>query len=153
MASKVLKPISEIIDKYEGLSRRVLDWASVQKELMDASRQPGFSPDNWDVLADFVDKDRFLRIGTVKEEMRFAEFLGFMRQWAPFAHWEGLFKRINEVDGVVVLELEERVTANGHTNAVNTISVYEFDPAGKLVHLDVYMQSAPEDRPALPESV
>ncbi|MFM6831423.1 MAG: hypothetical protein ACKOVA_13975 [Novosphingobium sp.] len=144
MVAKVLRPIPEVIDDYSGLSRRVLDWASVQKELMDASTQPGFDPDRWDVLADFVDADRFLRIGTVKEEMRFADFLGFMRQWAPSAQWDGYFKRINEYDNVVVLELEERVTANGHSNAVNTISVYEFDEAGKLFHLDVYMQNSPE---------
>jgi hypothetical protein len=153
MVAKVFRPIPEVIEQYTGISRKVLDWASVQKELMDASKEPGFDTDRWNVLADFVDEDRFLRIGTVKEEMRFSDFIGFMRQWAPTAEWEGSFKRLNEYDNVVVLELEERVTANGHSNSVNTISVYEFNQVGQLIYLDVYMQNSPENRAALPDTV
>ena len=38
------------------------------------------------------------------------------------------------------LELEERSEIGDFTNAVNSLSVYEFDDAGKLRHLDVYLQ-------------
>jgi hypothetical protein len=34
-------------------------------------------------------------------------------------------------------------TINGETTIVNSVSVYEFDSAGKLRHLDVYLQMAP----------
>lgn len=140
MVKKVLKPISEVVGQYTGLSRRVLDWTLIQKGLMDASKKSEFDPKDWGRLSDFVDKERFKRIGTVKEEMRFEDFIEFMQRWAPFAHWEGSFKRITEYDNVVTLELEERVLKDGQSNAMNTISVYEFDSIGKLLHLDVYMQ-------------
>ena len=49
------------------------------------------------------------------------------------------------------LELEERVRAGDFSNVVNSVSVYEFDDAGKIRHLDIYLQMAlPQG--AMPES-
>jgi hypothetical protein len=42
--------------------------------------------------------------------------------------------------GVVFLELEERCGAGEGAAAVNSVSVYEFDVAGKIRHLDIYLQ-------------
>ena len=51
--------------------------------------------------------------------------------------WECSFKRITErPDGVVMIELEERMGGG----AVNSLSVYEFNDAGKVRHLDIYLQ-------------
>jgi hypothetical protein len=42
---------------------------------------------------------------------------------------------------VVFLELEERVGLGDEQSAVNSVSVYAFDAAGKIRRLDVYLQA------------
>ena len=69
-----------------------------------------------------------------------AEYVGFLTGWATSAEWEGSFKRITEAPGLVFLELEERSRYGEMTSVVNSVSVYEFDEDGKIVHLDIYLQ-------------
>lgn len=58
----------------------------------------------------------------------------------PHAAWECSFKRVTESGRTVFLEMEERTTMGGVSNAVNSLSVYEFTAAGKIGHLDIYLQ-------------
>ena len=44
---------------------------------------------------------------------------------------------------MVFLELEERSTIGDFSNVVNSLSVYEFDGAGKIRHIDLYLQMEP----------
>ena len=47
---------------------------------------------------------------------------------------------ISELPGLVYLELEERHTRDGGVAAVNSLPVCEFNDAGLIKHLDVYLQ-------------
>jgi hypothetical protein len=108
---------------------------------MDRSRQASdYSPDEWLGLKDFVSED-FQRIGNFKEAMNIDDMIRFLQAWAPTQHWEGSFKRVTEQDKVVWLELEERIGEGDQQAAVNSVSVYEFDDAGRIRHLDVYLQA------------
>jgi hypothetical protein len=100
-----------------------------------------YSPDEWLGLRDFVSAD-FQRIGNFKEVMTFAEMVGFLQAWSPTQDWEGSFKRVSECGNVVFLELEERVGSGAEQTAVNSVSVFQFDAAGKIRHLDIYLQAA-----------
>jgi len=53
--------------------------------------------------------------------------------------WEGTLRRITETPSLVFLELEERNTRNGITDIANTVTIYKFNQANKLVQLDVYV--------------
>lgn len=142
----VLKEVSDIVGEYTGLSRKVLDYSLIMKRLVDAAKLPGFSVESWAPLADMVAVDEFERVGNFKEVMSWNDYVTFLTQWAMSAEWECSFKRITESSDVVFLELEERSQAAGHRSVVNSTSVYEFNAAGKLRHLDIYLQMA------LPES-
>lgn len=146
MVDKTFEDISVAAQRYTGLSRKAIDYGLFQKRIMDRARDKnsGYSPDEWLGLKDFVSDD-FERIGNFKEVMTFGDMVGFLQAWSPTADWEGSFKRVSEYDNVVVLELEERVTHEGKNNAVNTVSIYEFNAQGKLRHLDIYLQAAPAD--------
>jgi hypothetical protein len=138
MADKVFEEIAIAAERYEGNARRAIDYGLFQKRLMDRAKQASdYSPDEWLGLRDFVSDD-FERVGNFKEVMTFAQMVGFLQAWSPTAHWEGSFKRVTEHDNVVLLELEERVDDH---DPVNSISVYEFDGAGKIRHLDIYLQA------------
>ncbi len=74
--------------------------------------------------------------------MNWDQYTGFLTNWATASEWDGLFKRVSEVDGVVFLELEERTKMGDFESVVNSISVYEFTADDKIRHIDVYLQMA-----------
>ena len=153
MVAKVFQNVTDIIDNYSGLSRKVLQYAVTTKELNEACKQPGFTDDIWDKhFSEFLDTENFLRIGHLKEEMDYPSYLEFQTKWAPKSYWECSFKRISEVDNVVILELEERVQFDDFKNSVNTVSIYEFNEAGKVTHLDLYLQQAPQSPDDIPDN-
>jgi hypothetical protein len=141
-----LREVSEVIDGYSGLSRVVLDYSQLMKRLVDSAKEPGFSADSWVPLAELVAVDEFERVGNFKEVMNWAEYVGFLTNWAPSSEWECSFKRVTEAGNTVFLELEERSRTGDFSSVVNSVSVYEFNDDGKLHHLDIYLQMA------LPES-
>lgn len=143
MVDKVFENIAEAAKRYEGNMRSAIDYGLFQKRLMDRARTgaPDYSPEEWFGLKDFVTDD-FQRIGTFKEVMTLTDMVGFLQAWSPTTLWEGSFKRVSEHDNVVFLELEERIGEGTEQTAVNSISVYQFDDAGKIKHLDVYLQAA-----------
>ncbi|MFM6831435.1 MAG: hypothetical protein ACKOVA_14035 [Novosphingobium sp.] len=141
MVAKVFEDIDTAAKQQSGLSRIAIDFGRFQKNLMDRSKQAAdYSPDEWLGLRDFVTDD-FERVGNFKEVMTFDDMVRFLQAWAPTQHWEGSFKRVTEHDNVVWLELEERVGEGAEQSAVNSVSVYEFNEAGRIRHLDVYLQA------------
>jgi hypothetical protein len=143
MTVKVFEDISVAAQRHTGLSRKALEYGLLQKRLVDRAKRPDYSADEWDALDDFVAIGEFERIGNFKEVMTYADMKAFLQRWCVDSHWEGSFKRITENENVVILELEERNTYNGYSNIVNSVSIYEFNPSGKLRHLDIYLQMAP----------
>ena len=141
-----MREVSDVIDDYTGLSRKVLEWGLITKRLVDDAKRPGFSIESWAPIKSMVAVDEFERVGNFKEVLRWDDYVAFLTKWAPKADWECSFKRITErPDGVVFLELEERMSGA----AVNSLSVYEFDDAGKVRHLDIYLQMPPPSREVL----
>jgi hypothetical protein len=134
------REISDVIDGYVGLSRKVLEYSLLMKRLVDLAKQPGFTVESWAPLGDLVAVDEFERVGNFKEVMSWSEYVAFLTAWATTSEWECSFKRITEAPELVFLELEERSRIGAYTSVVNSVSVYEFNAAGKLRHLDIYLQ-------------
>lgn len=137
-----LQNLEDVIGGYTGLSRRVLDYSALMKRMVIEAKQPGFSRDSWAPVADLVDTEAFVRVGNFQEVMDWPQYVEFLSNWAPAADWDCSFKRIVESDGVVYLELEERSRIGDFSNSVNSASVYEFNDAGKITRLDLYLQMA-----------
>jgi len=135
-----MQDISAIIDGHTGRARTVLDYSQVIARLVGEAKEPGFSQERWAPLAAMIDTTRFVRVGNFKEVMNWEEYTAFLTSWAAGADWECSFKRITEQGNLVFLELEERSRVGDHCNAVNSISLYEFDEAGRIIHVDVYLQ-------------
>lgn len=143
MVDKVFEDIDVAAERFSGNARTAIEYGMFQKRIMDRAKgAPDYSPDEWLGLRDFITDD-FERVGNFKEVMTFKDMVGFLQAWSPTQHWEGSFKRVIEHDNVVWLELEERVGEGAEQQAVNSVTVYEFDDAGKIRHLDVYLQAAP----------
>lgn len=138
----VLQQVGDVVANYSGLSRKVLDYSLLMKRLVDSARQPGFSSASWAPLTELIATDEFVRVGNFKEVMRWPDYIDFLTSWAMASAWECSFKRVTEVGSTVFLELEERSRIGDFSSVVNSMSVYEFNAAGKIHHLDIYLQMA-----------
>jgi hypothetical protein len=141
-AKPLMRDVGDVIDDYAGRPRTVLEYCMTTKRLVDEAKTPGFSVDSWAPLAELVATDEFERVGPFKEVMTWPDYVAFLTNWATSSEWECSFKRITEASGVVFLELEERSRIGEFSNVVNSLSVYEFTGAGKIRHIDVYLQMA-----------
>lgn len=135
-----LQDLQAVIDGYDGLGRKALDYTQAMGDLVTAAKDPGFSAERWSDLAEFVDTEVFERVGNFKEVMTWSEYVGFLDSWARGSDWECSFKRLTESGDVVIVELEERSSVQGASSTVNSVSVYEFDETGRIRHLDIYLQ-------------
>ncbi|MGN5239445.1 MULTISPECIES: hypothetical protein [unclassified Rhodococcus (in: high G+C Gram-positive bacteria)] len=137
-----LREIADVADDYTGRARTVLAYSLLMKSLVDLAKEPGFSKESWAPLAELVATDGFVRVGNFKEVMNWSEYVEFLTGWAGSSQWAGSFRRITETPDVVFLELEERSSVGDFSSVVNSVSIYEFDDAGKISHIDVYLQMA-----------
>jgi hypothetical protein len=119
------------------LTRTVLDYERTIKSLVGA----GTTPPDWTRLADFVAVEEFERVGTFLEVQDWQEYTGMLTRWASAtARFETTLRRVTEVAGRVYYEIEERHVRGDDVTVVNSMTVFEFDGAGKIRHLDVYLQ-------------
>lgn len=132
----------EIRERQSGNAQTVVQYAITTKEIVDSAKKPGFSAESWNPLRELIAVDEFVRVGNFKEVMDWQDYITFLTNWAPNAEWDCTFKRITETDAAVFLELEERSSVGDFHSVVNSLSVYEFTAAGKVRHIDVYLQMA-----------
>lgn len=131
------------LDQLGPLSRKALLYSATISCLVEKAKEPGFTPASWAPLADLVALDEFVRVGNEREEMNFTEMTIFLTRWATATGFEKTLRRITETPHRVFVELEERNTTGGKTSIVNSMSVYEFNRAGKIRKLDIYLQRSP----------
>lgn len=133
--------VRDVISEYTGNARAALEYTLLVKKLLGDAKSPGFSVESWAPLAELVAIDEFERVGNFKEVMNWQQCVKFLTTWASSANWDCSFKRLTERRGVVYLELEERSRFGDHVGATNSLSVYEFNDAGKIKKLDIYLQT------------
>ena len=136
----VLRELSEVVGGYAGFSRKVLELALLMKRLVDEAKRPGFSQASWAPLAELVAVDEFERVGNFLEVMRWPDYVAFLIEVGDIVGMGVLVQTYNREGPRGFLELEERSQVGEHRSVVNSVSVYEFNHAGKLRHLDIYLQ-------------
>lgn len=132
--------LAEVLATTTGRSRAVLEYSQTTKRLVDAAKNPGFTSTDWAPLAELIDVDEFVRVGPFKEVMDWAQYADFLTSWAKSSEWDCTFQRITETPDVVFLELEEHSRIGDFNNAVNSVSVYEFNADNKIRRIAVYLQ-------------
>jgi hypothetical protein len=124
-------------------SRRVLEYSYVMKGILDDAKKPGFTDDQWAPLADLVDIAKFERVGNFLETVHWDDqYVPLLSQWAKATDWNFTIRRLTEGPNYAVQEMHEYAQYPDRYEEYNSVTVFEFDAAGKLVHLDVYLQMA-----------
>lgn len=126
-------------------ARKVLQYGEIIERTVRAAKEPGFTEAGWDELAALLDVAKFERVGNDKVAMGWDVYRGLLMKWATTTDFWSEFRRISEAGNLVFLELTEHNTPTGSVgggaeSVVNSCTLYEFDAAGKLVHLDIYLQ-------------
>lgn len=124
------------------LSRRVLEFeATFRRVVADAKKKPEITPADFEPLAEFAAVDEFERIGAWMEVMTWQEYVEFLVKFASSPRtFDTTIKRISELPRLVYLEIEERHAQGDDVAVVNSLSIYQFNDAGKIRHLDIYLQ-------------
>ena len=121
------------------LTQVVYAFVNKQKELL--ARGIG-SADDWQPLTEFVDPDRFVRIGAYLEKLDWSAFTRFLTGWTQGGtRFEMTQFHISEVGNAVFQEIEERHYRGDEFIRKNVIAVYRFDERQRIVHLDIYEQA------------
>ena len=133
--------------EYSGLSRQVLAYSEAFSDIIAKTKEAELRPADWQPLEALVDPEKFQRegvfLGPEAEVIDWQTYKSYISKYGAATSWEGTLRRITEVPGLVILELEERNTVNGVTDVSNTVTIYEFNDAGKITHLDVYVMPLP----------
>lgn len=130
-------------ENYKGLSRLVLRYADNFSRIVEKLKQ-GISPEtDWASIEELVDVDNFQRAGVFLtdqvEVSTWQQYKALIKQYGGIASWEGTLRRITEVPRLVFLELEERNTIEGIMDVSNTVTIYQFNKADRIIRLDVYV--------------
>jgi hypothetical protein len=119
------------------LTRTVLDYTEAIQLLVPTVK----TSDDWGPLAEFVAVDDFQRVGTFMEVQDWQQYADMLTQWASSVDkFDTTVRRITEGPELVFFEIEERHFRGEGVHVVNSMTVFEFDQAGKIRHLDVYLQ-------------
>lgn len=134
------RQVSDVIDGYRGHARTVLQYCLTIDRLVREAKSPGFGVESWGPLAELVAVGEFERVGAFKEVMAWPAYVDFLTGWATSSTWRCRFKHLTQTADRIFLELEEHSAIGDFTSVVNSLSVYEFDGAGKIAHIDLYLQ-------------
>jgi hypothetical protein len=140
MANKMPKS-----NEYTGHSRTVLAYSEAFSAIMASAKQHALTPADWKKMETIVDVENFERVGVFTtaqtEKHGWQQYTSTISQYASIADFEATLRHITETDERVILALEEHNTVNGVPHIANTITIYEFNAAGKIHHLEVYVMS------------
>jgi hypothetical protein len=130
-------------DVHGPLAQIALEYASIYGRVVPLAAEPGFGEHAWAPLEELIAVDEFERVGLQKEVMDWPAYRAALTAFARSGDWEGTYRRVTETPGLVFLELTERLTKGDRVTELNSVSVFEFNEAGKIRHLDIYVQQEP----------
>ena len=130
-------------NNFTGFSRAVIQYSEAFAQILDKAKAGALTDVDWKPFEQLVDVDAFERVGVFltprAEIIQWPTYRTYISVYGRGASWEGTLRHITETPGRVILELEERNTRDGVTDVSYTVTIYEFNEAGKLRHLDVYV--------------
>ena len=128
-----------VADEIGPLTKIVYAFVAKQGEVMAKGIR---SPMDWEPVAQFVDPQKFKRVGAYLEEFDWPQYREFLTGWsAGGTRFEMTEFHISEVGNAVFQEIEERHHRGDQFIRKNVIAVYRFNDQNKIVHLDIYEQA------------
>jgi hypothetical protein len=119
------------------LTRRVVQYVETMERLVPTVAAPA----DWAPLTEFVATDEFERVGTFLEVQNWQQYTEMLTRWASTIDtFDTEVLRISELPELVYYEVEEHHHRGGDIHVVNSLTIFAFNSAGQIRHLDVYLQ-------------
>jgi hypothetical protein len=130
-------PTDDPAESAGALTRKVIEYDRTMKRLVAEVQDPV----DWAPLSEFVAVDDFERVGTFLEVQNWSQYTEMLTRWASATEsFETSVRRISEFGALVYYEIEERHFRGENVNAINSMTVFEFDIRDKICHMNVYLQ-------------
>jgi hypothetical protein len=125
------------------LATRFIAYSDALGRLVEGAKQHDFdSNETWAEIESYFDLPNFVRYGAFQEVTGWEGYRSLLTHWAATTHFWYNFRRLTEAEGRIVWELEEHNTpVGGEENVCHSLTVAQFNPAGRICRLDVYLQS------------
>jgi hypothetical protein len=124
-------------------TERVMQLFEIMRRMVDKGTRGEVSHADWAPLAELVAVDEFERVGPFHDAVNWPAYIQLLCQWVNHSQgWDPVIKRITEVPGLVYVQCEEMITHGDSVDPFYSLSLYEFNDAGKIRRLEVYMQQA-----------
>ncbi|TCM22088.1 hypothetical protein EDF56_101769 [Novosphingobium sp. PhB165] len=128
---------------FTGLTQKVIAYSEEFAGIVEKAKSGPLEASDWAGIEALVNVDAYERMGVFlgpqAEVIDWPKYKYYVSQYAAGSSWEGTLRHVTEQANRVILELEERNSRDGVTDVSNTVTIYEFDDAQKLRHLDVYV--------------
>lgn len=135
---------------FTGLTQKVIAYGEAFEGVIAKAKQGPLTAADWAPLDALVDPASWERVGVFLtpevETIGWDTYKDIITRYGAATVWDGTLRRITENGNAVIQELEEYNTREGATSVARTVTVFEFDSAGRIVHLDVYVNHL-ETRP------
>lgn len=128
-------------------ARTALRAIAITDRLVRQAKQPGFSTNAWNELAELHAVDEFQRIAANREARGWDEDVRLRHQFALVADFSYQIRRIADVGKVVFVDMIETLVTKDDSFSINTLGVVEFNGAGKIVKNTTYQQWDPQRVP------
>ncbi|TGD73413.1 hypothetical protein E4634_10285 [Mangrovimicrobium sediminis] len=124
------------------LSGRVLRLIECMHGLVQRGKRDGdVEVDDWLALADIVEIEGFERIGPFHDALDWQGYTEMLTGWVNNTEgWDPVVKQVSEAGDTVFVQCEEMLTQGDEVVPFYSLSMYRFNPAGKICHIGVYMQ-------------
>ena len=120
------------------LARFAVDFAMAIGDIAGRARQPGFTSDAWQELAQGVAIDDFSYIGRDKTALRWPDFLDRIDRWSRVTDFVSVVERVEPGGNLVFLQLDEHSTTAAGSRQLTTMTIFDFDAAGCLRRIDSF---------------
>ena len=120
---------------------RVMQLFDIMKRLVAKGRQGGVILRDFSPLADLLAVEEFERVGPFHDALDWPAYIQLLSQWVNHSQgWDPVIKRVTEAPGIVYVQCEEMITHGDRVDPFYSLSMYEFNEAGKIRRIEVYMQ-------------
>ncbi len=122
------------------LTPRVMALVECMKELVAKGMQSGVDDADFCSLEALL-ADDFERVGPFHDAKDWPGYRELVKQWVNNTQgWRPELRRIAEAPGLVFMQCEEMITHGDSEFPFHSLSMYEFDKAGRIRRIEVYMQ-------------
>lgn len=136
--------LSSAIPQPRRHTQHVQQLMNIMADLVEKGARTGsVTPKDWQPLEELVDTEVFKRTGPLRDTLDWTSYRTMLTEWVNHCEgWRPVLKSLHCDGDVVFTQLEEMIKNGESETPFYSLTRYQFAPNGKIIRIEVYMQSA-----------